>query len=38
LVASIAAVTEVLPLPVDDNVTIPLVAGISLTLLRPLSI
>ncbi|MEE9220296.1 MAG: hypothetical protein V3U34_02040, partial [candidate division NC10 bacterium] len=38
LVASIAAVTEVLPLPVDDNVTIPLVAGISLTLLRSLSI
>lgn len=38
VVASIAAVTEVLPLPVDDNVTIPLVTGISLTLLRPLSI
>lgn len=36
VVAVIAAVTECLPLPVDDNVSIPLVTGISLTLLRPL--
>lgn len=34
--AAIAAVTECLPLPLDDNITIPLVAGISFTLLRPL--
>lgn len=33
--AILAAVTECLPLPLDDNITIPLVAGISLTLLRP---
>lgn len=37
VVALIAAVTECLPLPVDDNVSIPLVTGISLTLLRPLA-
>ncbi len=36
--ASIAAVTECLPLPVDDNVTIPLVSGFSFTLLGSLSI
>lgn len=29
--AIIAAVTECLPLPLDDNITIPLAAGISLT-------
>lgn len=34
--AVIAAATECLPLPLDDNVTIPLVAGIFFTLLRPL--
>jgi glycerol-3-phosphate acyltransferase PlsY len=34
--AVIAAVTECLPLPFDDNITIPLVVGISFTLLRPL--
>ena len=37
VVALIAAVTECLPLPLDDNVTIPLATGISLTFLRPLS-
>lgn len=36
--AVIAAVTECLPLPLDDNVTVPLVAGLSFTLLRPLSV
>lgn len=34
--AVIAAVTECLPLPLDDNITIPLVAGIYYTLLHPL--
>ncbi len=32
--AMIAAATECLPLPLDDNVTIPLAAGLSFTLLR----
>lgn len=36
--AFVAAVTECLSLPVDDNVTIPLASGISFTLLRPLSV
>src|SRR3972149_5770229 len=34
--AIIAAVTECLPLPLDDNITIPLAAGISLTLFHPM--
>lgn len=34
--AMIAAATESLPIPIDDNITIPLVAGLSFTLLRPL--
>jgi len=34
--AVIAAVTECLPLPLDDNITIPLAAGISLTLFHPM--
>ena len=34
--AIIAAVIECLPLPLDDNITIPLAVGISLTLFRPL--
>jgi dolichol kinase len=34
--AVIAAVIECLPLPLDDNITVPLAAGISLTLLHPL--
>jgi acyl phosphate:glycerol-3-phosphate acyltransferase len=38
VVALIAAVTECLPLPLDDNVTIPLATGISLTFLRTLSL
>jgi glycerol-3-phosphate acyltransferase PlsY len=33
--AIIAAVTECLPLPLDDNITIPLSAGLSFTLLLP---
>ncbi|MFQ5882924.1 MAG: diacylglycerol/polyprenol kinase family protein [Candidatus Methylomirabilales bacterium] len=33
--AFIAAVAECLPLPLDDNLTIPLSAGITLTLFRP---
>lgn len=36
--ALIAAVTECLPLPVDDNVTIPLATGITLTVLCTLSL
>jgi dolichol kinase len=32
--AVIAAVTECLPLPLNDNITIPLAAGTTLTLLR----
>ncbi len=35
--AVIAAITECLPLPLDDNITIPLVAGIYYTLLTPLA-
>ena len=34
--AIIAAVTECLPLPLDDNITIPLAAGISLTFFHPM--
>jgi glycerol-3-phosphate acyltransferase PlsY len=34
--AIITAVTECLPLPLDDNITIPLAAGISLTFLHPM--
>lgn len=33
-----AAVAELLPLPLDDNLTIPLTAGIALTLFRPIPI
>jgi dolichol kinase len=34
--AVITAVTECLPLPLDDNITIPLAAGLSFTLLHPM--
>jgi dolichol kinase len=34
--AIIAAVAECLPLPLDDNITVPLAAGISLTLFHPM--
>jgi len=34
--AIVAAVTECLPLPLDDNITIPLAAGISLTFFHPM--
>lgn len=34
--AAIAAVTECLPSPLDDNITVPLSAAISFTLVRPL--
>ena len=34
--AIIAAVAECLPLPLDDNITIPLAAGISLTFFHPM--
>ena len=32
--AIIAAITEALPLPIDDNVTIPIFAGLVMTLIR----
>jgi dolichol kinase len=33
-----ATIVELLPLPVDDNLSIPLAAGLTLTLLRPLAL
>ncbi|MFQ5846869.1 MAG: diacylglycerol/polyprenol kinase family protein [Candidatus Methylomirabilales bacterium] len=36
--AVIGAVTECLPLPLDDNITVPLSVGICFTLLRPLAL
>ena len=33
-----ATIVELLPLPVDDNLSVPLAAGLTLTLLRPLAL